>query len=550
MKVTLLNWAFQYVDDKYLDIVEQERVVRTAGKGWNRWGTIAACIIGLILLLGLPTVAIAANWFGLRDMLLPPAREKSHEPEDGSTEQAISDKEEGDISEAGAQSVISLSGYQGSPEWQALAEWQAFLDGYDRKGNIPEAADERLDASFIRYSCYKVYSQEAAQQMEEIAAKYGLTLHTVSYDLQECPELLESCGNFLGEEHGFGYTHYMYEDGTFETEGTMDLPDSGAWDFVLLRSVRGSFHDAMLVIGNVGEYEEWYYETACGVTVTLALGPKKALIVADLKDCFVTASVSGAADAGYAVADAGFTRTDLEALADGIDFAALSPVVAPGNARTDGAAAETDPDPSVRKIYAAVLRNTLYSNILPDGTVSEIGIGSASQFAVGDVDSDGREELVLLCDPGVMAGMRGYIIGCDGDSGEIFIQLEEFPAFEFLQNGSLRALDSHNQTCGELWPYYLYRYLPESDSYECVGHVYAEDQRILEANGRAGQYPGEADKSGTGTVYYISPDGWGTAAPADETDYLAWLAANQGDGEEIELSYLPLTEENIVSIEP
>lgn len=549
MKVILLNRAFQYVDDKYLDIVEQERVVRTAGKGWNRWGTIAACIIGLILLLGLPTVAIAANWFGLRDMLLPPAREKSHETEVGSTEQAIPDIEEGDVSEAGTQSVISLSGYQGSPEWQALAEWQTFLDGYTKEENIPEAAGERLDASFIRYSCYKIYSQEAAQQMEEIAAKYGLKLHTVSYDLQEHPELLEPCGNFLGEEHGCGYAHYMYEDGTFETEGTMDLPDSGAWDFVLLRSVRGSFHDAMLVVGDVGEYEEWYYETACGVTVTLALGPKKALIVADLKDCFVTASVSGAAETGHAVADAGFTRTDLEALADGIDFAALSPVAAPGDSRAEGAASEADPDPAVRESYAAVLRNVLYSNILPDGT---IGAASSSQFALGDVDSDGREELVLLYDPGAIAGMLGYIIGCDGDSGEIFIQLEEFPAFEFLQNGSLRALDSHNQTYGELWPYYLYRYLPESDSYECVGHVYAEDRRVLEANGRAGQYPSEADKSGTGTVYYISPDGWGwgTTAPADETDYLAWLAANRGDSEKIELSYLPLTEENIVSIEP
>lgn len=57
--------------------------------------------------------------------------------------------------------------------------------------------------------------------------------------------------------------------------------------------------------------------------------------------------------------------------------------------------------------------------------------GSSSQFAVADVDADGKEELVLLYDSGVTANSAGYIIGYDAETGNIYIQLEEFPFFVF-----------------------------------------------------------------------------------------------------------------------
>ena len=78
--------AFQYVDNKYLDIVEQEKAKREkaeqekakTGKAeqpkrrmWSHRAVMAACILCLILILALPAAAIAANWFGLRDLLLP-----------------------------------------------------------------------------------------------------------------------------------------------------------------------------------------------------------------------------------------------------------------------------------------------------------------------------------------------------------------------------------------------------------------------------------------------------------------------------------------------
>ena len=540
-----LVWAFQYVDDRYLDIAEQEKAVRSKRHVGNHWAVMAACILCLILILALPVAAIAANWFGLRDLLLP------HKPQE---------------TIGGNRYVISLADYQGSPEWQALAEWKEILEEYDGDDEIQEVTGSRMDASFARYNWYMVHSRKMADKMDELAEKYDLKLHTASYDLEKYPEFLESCGDFLGQ--GRGYGGYMYEDGTFQLEGSLELA-TGMWDFQLLRSVRGSFHDSMLDIGDVSDYKEWHYEAACGVTVTLALGPDKALVLADLEDCFVTVSVYSIAVPRPAGADEGVTQADLEALADGLDLAALSPVKAPervwaadsegstpgtgesgsaggapgaGESGSAGSGSAAGRDRNARKLYAATLRNLLYSRILPDGTHEDLRLSDTSKFSVYDVDGDGREELVLCYDGGATSAMWGYVIGYDEGRGELFIQIEQQFDLVFLKNGNLKVLDSHNQTAGEMWPYFLYRYQAESDSYELAGHAHAEDKE------RSSHYPDEADVSGTGTVYYVGPDGWGEV-PIDEADYLEWLAANEGDGEELEIPYLAITEENILAVE-
>jgi hypothetical protein len=459
--------------------VDEKFIAEAApGKTMSRkhiWWKVAVAAACVCLLLALPIAAYAGNWFGLRDLLLP-----------------ILTGDSTDVEEESA--AISLVGYKDSPEWQALSEWQTFVSAYDPDGTIYQATGGRLDDSFARYSCYLVYSREMADKMDEITAKYGLKLHTTSYDLQEHPELLELLGDFM--EGNDGYYTYMYEDGTFQMEGTVDFADIGAWDFELLRTVRGTFHDSMLDIGDVSEYQETLNETACGVPVTLALGKNKALILADLEDSFVTVYIPFGSDSGI-------KQSNLETLADSINFAALTPAIKPQISET---AESVEPDMDARKIYAATLRNLLYSNILPDGNRTELPVDENSQFAVADVDADGKEELILLYDPGVVADAVGYIIGYDAEAENIYIQLEEFPYFAFLQNGNLKALSSHNQTGGEMWPYTLYQYLPESDSYELTGYVSSEDD-------------------------------------------LARMEAKQGDAAELEIAYLPLSEENILVIE-
>lgn len=500
------------VEDQFIAEAAPGKTMRKK-RIWRSVTMLAACVC---LLLALSIVAYAANWLGLRDLLLPVVAGIPMREEEGT--------------------AISLTGYQGSPEWQALAEWQAFISEYDPDGTIYQASDGRLDASFARYSCYLVYSREMADKMDEFTAKYHLKIHTTSFDLQKQPELVGLPENFM--ESCGGYYTYMYEDGTFQVDGTVRFSDIGTWDFQLLRTVRGTFHDAMLDIGDVSEYQEMRYETACGIPVTLALGKNRVLIVADLADSFVTVHIPYGSDSGI-------SRSHLESLADRIDFSALTPAIRPQISET---AASAKRDMDARKIYAATLRNLLYSNILPDGTQAEMPAGTSSQFAVADVDADGKEELVLLYDPGVMANTVGYIIGYDTETENIYLQLEEFPAFAFLKNGNLKALSSHNQTWGAMWPYSLYQYLPDSDSYQLSGYVYSEDKNIFEANGVPERYPDDADVSGTGTVYYVGSNTWSTT-PIDEADYIAWLEAKQGNAAELKIDYLSFTEENILAIE-
>ena len=69
-------------------------------------------------------------------------------------------------------------------------------------------------------------------------------------------------------------------------------------------------------------YQEWQYQTSRGISATLALGPGRALILADLPDSFVTITIlAGSTD--------GLTRGLLEELADSFDLSKLTPIVLP-----------------------------------------------------------------------------------------------------------------------------------------------------------------------------------------------------------------------------
>lgn len=474
---------------------------------------LAACLTAL---LALTAAAYTANWFGLRDLLLP----RGEQPPAGGS----------------SSMTISLAGYRDSPEWQALAEWQAFLASRGPEDSpVPETGDQ-LDTAFSRYNCYQVYSRDRAEAMEAIAARYDLKLHTTLFDLTANPELLEPLDAAFGEITGLYST--MYEDGTFQAEGTADLPEVGAWDFLLLRAVRGTFHDALLDLTD-SQFREQGYESTCGLPVTLVLGESSGLILADLTDSFVTVLLPGGTDSGL-----GFPQ--LAALADCIDFSALTPVHSPQVAGTTPSPAG---DPETRSVYAAALRNLLHSGLFPDGTQAPWPASACSRFAVADVDRDGMEELILLYEDGATADEVGYILGYDCETQSLFSQLEEFPAFCFLDTGDLKALSSHNQTDGALWPYSLYRYYPEEDSYRLAGHVHAADKDLLRANSREEDYPAQADASGTGTVYYIGESGWGTQ-PVDASAYHTWLTGQVGKAAEVVLDYLPLTEEAILTLEP
>lgn len=298
-----LNDAFGYVEDRFLDIVELEKGQKKRKRmpALVRFGSVAAVVC---LMISLPAWALANGWLGLKGILL---YEENRGIEDG----------------AGGRLVeyimpVSLSGYRDSVESQALAEWNAYVEEY--------IATHELDNEFYKthweqatgdWRLYQVYSVEMGEKLEEIAVKYGLKLHT-QFDDVSPQELEERIGGSYLAGNGNRTWGYIYEDGSFQTDGTAVL-DQGAVvpDYQFRRVVKGTFDDVVLNIGQPDDYIDWQYTTASGVRVLLAISSHKALIFADLENCFISVNV-------LAGSDAGISRENLQEMADLINFPLLA----------------------------------------------------------------------------------------------------------------------------------------------------------------------------------------------------------------------------------
>lgn len=209
-----------------------------------------------------------------------------------------------------------------------------------------------------------------------------------------------------------------------------------------------------------------------------------------------------------------------------------------------------------RSLYAQVLKTLLDENRLPDdlndsgdyiGTVAEREAMAENQFAVCDVDGDGREELIIqYITANMVAGMRALIYDTD-ENGGLRLQFSEFPNLTFYDNGAIQAGWSHNQgLAGDFWPYTLYTYNPESDLYRDVGSVDAWSRDFQPQN-----YPADTDTSGTGFVYYVYRDmgtEYGVIPPVDESEYLQWREEYLSGAAELELPWQSLTAEQIQTL--
>jgi hypothetical protein len=200
--------------------------------------------------------------------------------------------------------------------------------------------------------------------------------------------------------------------------------------------------------------------------------------------------------------------------------------------------------------YADALENLTQNLVFPDGVDASEQSGDMAQnkFALYDVDNDGKEELLLFYTNTYMAGQAGYIFGYDTETKKLQTELLEFPMLTFYDNGIVKAGWSHNQgRAGDFfWPYSLYQYTPETDSYELVGMVDAWDKNYPGADDTSDPFPEDIDKSGTGFVYYIMEDGlYDTTDPVDAAEYKTWVDNYIGNASEIQITYMDLTEENI-----
>ena len=296
----------------HTSIDEEEVIMNEKRQGKPR---MAALVLAAVLVLALAVGAAAVWQHRFQDLIVlgtrtpsPDATPQIVDPEDPRPARE-------DIHLHGFSS-LSLQGFAGSPEFEAAKEWAEFLNGYDRDREIWNSVNEngRTPAEFMQeYTAnqYNVYSQEMADELHRIAEKYGLALHTGGSVSMTIPELEERVGDFLPvTEMGGNYN----ADGTCSAVCRTENGEQ----YVLYRSMKGVLDTWTIPVRDAESFEQWTYQTACGVTVLICLSEETGWIVADLEKSFVTVRVL--LDAQYPDP---ITGEELQTIADSIDFSIL-----------------------------------------------------------------------------------------------------------------------------------------------------------------------------------------------------------------------------------
>ena len=204
------------------------------------------CVAAVVTVLtSLCLAAYVTNFFGLRDLLLPQQHEITLP--NGPTENVGLNKQE---QQTQLVDVISLVGFSDTAEAKATAEWQNFLENYDDGGALAQIGNGPTGFG-EDYGLYLVYTQEMADKLDEITAKYGLNLHS-SMMIAAAAELFGQVGGNFCEDHQFG-SAYLYEDGTFGMITAMSdyFPNfiKGLCDFFITGDVKADYNETIAIMG-------------------------------------------------------------------------------------------------------------------------------------------------------------------------------------------------------------------------------------------------------------------------------------------------------------
>lgn len=364
------------------------------------------------LAAALSAVAVAAHLLGLRDLVLPDQQQVQVTDENGD---AVPGQTQ-------ATDTLSLSGYLDTPESQGLAEWNDFLSSYDPDGAILKVVGNYTDPALDKYRCYMVYTQEMADRLEEIAAKYHLTLHTWNHVVEDQAEWISLLGDFLGTNTA--YSGRIYEDGTFNYDGYLDTGSGARLDYQFRRSVKGGLNDVYLTVDDLSAYEEWYYKTDEGREITLDLGPGRGFLLADLGDSFISVTVLEGTDQEV-------TKQDMKDLADSFDFSLLTPARPLDESLRETPAQESgqsgsDLPGSIAGVLAA---EGVFYDAPHNGTTTLLQYLdshapahnrlAADSFAAIDLDGDGRSEAVVLLTLDTGADY-GCLVLRQGEDGTVY----------------------------------------------------------------------------------------------------------------------------------
>ena len=311
--------AFGQIDGAYILAAGDVLYGKTETAHISYKKLVRTLIIAAVIAALLTLTAYAAGWFGLTSRVINDPGSSAFPGEAGETVDRLRTVHHRDY--------VSLGGVTGSAEYQAAAEWLTFRGDYADKKTAEQAEKGHpyykwrdLERSFApdegtREICrlYQVWDETMWATLQEIAAQYGLALHTER----------RAIANAGDQSREYG----AYEDGSFHISASAMLAQERYLYEVYLEK-NGCLPCDDMTAGGLGEYEEWEYTTSRGDGVSIAVRDVSTNKAWAQYELLVFYSGDGAAmtvraSFGYQRGDGGDEKLFAESLADSIDFSAV-----------------------------------------------------------------------------------------------------------------------------------------------------------------------------------------------------------------------------------
>lgn len=373
MKGKDLFKGLSYIDTKYVKEAAEERSAghHSLKKTW----LMAAVIAALLLLTG---CAAAVYLLHMQDLKMADSTaEKYVFAEDGINIEGT---------ETVNTQVLSLTGIQGSPGYQATKEWYEFVETYDpdygiyaemdKAGSIPDFPEE--------YQSYNLYSQEMKDKLDELLVKYNLKPTGSRLDFRTLQNLcqalnIEKIQTSQNEVKVTVTTGNAYSGGNFFLTMDFELPKEEGTEVdttwgVLRWNRKDCFSVDNIEIEDTGDWKEWNYKTASGSDVLIMRSPSdwRGWILCDRGDAILSLQVEARRDLGYNEGGKTWfeyeymTDRQMEQIADAVDFG-----IQPKKVSQEDAANQPAPSQEATQDGYTVQ----VKDIFTDGYIAKVTIG-------------------------------------------------------------------------------------------------------------------------------------------------------------------------------
>lgn len=295
------------------------------------------------------------------------------------------------------QTVLTVSGLAGSPNYEAAQEWFDFMQEFDPQYEILVGLEGKKLQFPEKYDPYHVYDQKMADKIDEITEKFGLQLLGPAREHRSAKALLRYLGidsvvaPGSGAEAEYQRSSY-YEGGGLRLDFDLRMAE---WPYLcpctLCLTPKDRFDPALVSLDDTGDWKDWTYTTAAGDQVLILRSPSamSAWIFCDRADTAVSLQVEAIHSdyQDHKLVSTAMTDQQLEQAADAINFR-LTP-----NPGDPALLEENTADPSVLTQTQNGVTITV-KKVETDGHTAYITLGVTAPegtVLVGDRDSSSAD---------------------------------------------------------------------------------------------------------------------------------------------------------------